>query len=196
MGLVEFVLSPPDIVRSSGQLWLLERWIRTRGSRRLPAVEGAPADAPAGISDNLLFTDVVSHDGATRFLIRSGGRQVMEFFGVDCPTGGQGRFLDEVLPPAYRDAALSTFREAVAAREPVYTIADLRDRGGRIVHVERLLLPFGRDGTAVDRIMASIEAVSPEGDFEGRHLMTAPATPPAFAFCAIIDTGSPAAVGR
>jgi hypothetical protein len=196
VGLVEFVLSPPDIVRSADQFWLLKWWIRTRGSRQLPAVEGVPADQPAGISDNLLFTDVVSRDGATRFLIRSGGRHITEYFGVSCPTGGQGRFIDEVLPPAYRDAALSTFHEAVVAREPVYTIADLRDRAGRIVHVERLLLPFGRDGTAVDRILASIEAVSPEGAFDGQHLMTAPAMPPAFAFCAIIDTGPPAAAGR
>ena len=196
MGLVEFVLSPPDIVRSADQLRLLQRSIRTRGSRQLPATEGVPDDAPAGISDNLLFTDVVSRDGATRFLIRSGGRRVTEYFGVSCPTSGQGRFLDEVLPPAYRDAALSTFHEAVAAREPVYTIADMRDRSGRIVHFERLLLPFGRNGVAVDRILASIEAVSPEGAFEGQHLMTAPAMPPAFAFCAIIDTGPPAAAGR
>jgi hypothetical protein len=193
---VEFVLLPPDIVRSAGQLWLLKRWMGTRGSRRLPAIESMSADQPAGISDNLLLTDVASRDGVTRFLIRSGGRNVTEFFGVDCPTSGQGRFLDEVLPPAYRDAALATFREAVAAREPVYTVADLRDRAGRIVHVERLLLPFGRDGTAVDGIVASIEAISPEGSFEGRHLMTAPSMPPAFAFCAIIDTGSPAAAGR
>ena len=183
---MEFVLSPPDIVRSADQLWLLQRRIRTRGSRQLPASEGVPADAPAGISDNLLLTDVVSREGATRFLVQSGGRRITEYFGVSCPTSGQGRFLDEVLPPAYRDAALSTFHEAVAAREPVYTIADLRDRAGRIVHVERLLLPFGRDGTAVDRILASIEAVSPEGAFESRQLMTTP-TPPAFAFCAIID---------
>ena len=196
MGLVEFVLSPPDIVRSTGQLWLLQRWIRTRGSRRLPAIEGVSTDAPAGVSDNLLFTDVVSRDGATRFLIRSGGRRITEYFGVSCPTGGQGRFLDDVLPPAYRAAALATFHEAVAARDPVYTIADMRDRAGRIVHFERLLLPFGRDGTAVDRVLASIEAVSPEGTFDSRHLMTAPAMPPAFAFCAIIDTGSPAAAGR
>ena len=107
MGLVEFVLSPPDIVRSADQLWLLNRWIRARGSRQLPAVEGVPAEEPAGISDNLLFTDVVSREGATRFLIRSGGRRITEYFGVSCPTGGQGRFLDEVLPrpiatPRYR----------------------------------------------------------------------------------------------
>jgi hypothetical protein len=196
VGLVEFVLSPPDIVRSIDQLWLLQSWIRTRGARQLPAAEDLAADERPGISDNLLFTDLVSSGGAPRFLVRSGGRCIMEYFGMSCQTGGQGRFLDEVLPPAYRAAALATFREAVAAREPVYTIADMRDRGGRIVHFERLLLPFGRDGMAVDSILASIEAVSPEGVFDSQQLMTAPAMRPAFAFCAIIDTGPPAAAGR
>jgi len=196
VGLVEFVLAPPDIVRSIDQLWLLKSWIRTRGSRQLPAAEDLTVAERPGISDNLLFTDVVSRDGATRFLIRSGGGRITEYFGVSCPTGGQGRFLDDVLPPAYRAAALATFHEAVAARDPVYTIADMRDRAGRIVHFERLLLPFGRDGMAVDRILASIEAVSPEGTFDSHHLMTAPAMTPAFAFCAIIDTSPPAAAGR
>ena len=199
VGQVEFVLSPPDIVRSISQLWLLKSWMRLRGSRQLPPWDGLTGDELAGMSDNLAFADVLNQDDTVRFLIRFAGVRIAEFVGVGCD--GQGRFLDEALPAAYRDAALSTYREAVAAREPVYTIADVRDRAGRIVHFERLLLPFGRDGTAVDRILASIEAVSPEGGFDGRHLVTAPSAPPAFAFCAIIDTrapvaGSPAAAGR
>jgi hypothetical protein len=143
----------------------------------------------AGVSDNLLFADVVNGAGASRFMIRFSGARILEYFGVSCVDQGQGRFLDEVLPAAYRDAALSSFHEAVAARQPVYTIADMRDRAGRIVHFERLLLPLGGDGNAVDRILASIEAVSPEGVFRADDLMMAPAAPPAFAFCGIIDTG-------
>jgi hypothetical protein len=187
-GLVEFVLSPPDIVRSIDQLRLLKSWMRLRGSSQRPPLDGPTAQDLAGLSDNLLFTDVVNPDGTTRFLVRFSGTRIMEYFGASCSTAGQGRFLDEVLPVAYRDAALSTFRAVVAAGEPVYTTADMRDRAGRIVHFERLLLPFGRDGIAVDRILASIEAVSPEGIFENRDLMAAPSTPPAFAFCSIIDT--------
>jgi hypothetical protein len=160
--------------------------MRLRGSSRLPALDGLSGEELADISANLLFTDVVNREGMTRFLIRFGGSRITEYFAASCSAGGQDRFLDDVLPPAYRAAALLTFHEAVAAREPVYTVADMRDRAGRIVHFERLLLPFGRDGMAVDRVLASIEAVSPEGDFENRDLMTA--TPPAFAFCAIIDT--------
>jgi hypothetical protein len=185
---VEFVLSPPDIVRSIDQLALLKSWMQLRGSSRLPPVGGPTAADLAGISDNLLFTDVVNQDGTTRFLVRFSGARIMEYFGASCSIAGQGRFLDEVLPVAYRDAALSSFHTAVTAGEPVYTIADMRDRAGRIVHFERLLLPFGRDGIAVDRILASIEAVSPEGVFDDRDLMAARSVPPAFAFCSIIDT--------
>jgi hypothetical protein len=191
VGLVEFVISPPDIVRSSSQLWLLQTWMRLRGSSRLPALDGFLGEELVAISDNLLLTDVVSGAGATRYLIRFGGLRVVEYFGASCPAGGQGRFLDEVLPAAYRDVALATFDQTVAAQEPVYTVADLRDRAGRIVHLERLLLPLGRDGAAVDGILASIEAVSPEGAMENRDLATSPSAPPAFAFCTIIDTREP-----
>jgi hypothetical protein len=186
VGLVEFVLAPPDIVRSINQLWLLKSWMRLRGSSQLPPWGGLSADELAGISDNLAFADVLNQDDTVRFLIRFAGIRIAEYVGVSC--NGKGRYLDEALPAAYRDAALSTYREAVAAREPVYTIADTRDRAGRIVHCERLLLPFGRDGMAVDRILASVEAVSPEGVFESSDLMAAPSAPPAFAFCSIIDT--------
>jgi hypothetical protein len=186
VGLVEFVLAPPDIVRSINQLWLLKSWMRLRGASQLPPWDGLSADELAGISDNLAFADVLNQDDTVRFLIRFAGIRIAEYVGVSC--NGKGRYLDEALPAGYRDAALSTYREAVAAREPVYTIADMRDRAGRIVHFERLLLPFGRDGMAVDRILASVEAVSPEGVFESSDLMVAPSAPPAFAFCSIIDT--------
>ena len=131
--------------------------------------------------------------GAARFLIRFGGVRIQEYIGMSCPSDGYDRFLDEVLPVTYRDAALTAFHEAVAAQEPVYTVADLRDRAGRIVHLERLLLPLSQAGAAVDGILASIEAVSPEGDLENRGLATSRSAPPAFAFCTIIDTHAPAA---
>jgi hypothetical protein len=181
---VEFVLSPPDIVRSADQLWLLKSWMRVRGAARVPPLDALSGPELADLSGNLLSADVLRDAGLTRFLVRSCGARVMDYVGVVCD--GQGKFIDEALPPAYRDAALSTFLEVVAAREPVYTIADMRDGAGRIVHFERLLLPFSRDGTSVDRVLASIEAVSPEGAFESRDLMVA--SPPAFAFCAVIDT--------
>jgi hypothetical protein len=192
VGLVEFVISPPDIVRSSNQLWLLKTWIGLRGASRLPALDGFLGEEFVRISDNLLLADVVMGAGAARFLIRFGGTRIQEYIGMSCPSDGRDRFLDEVLPVTYREAALTAFQEAVAAQEPVYTVADLRDRAGRIVHLERLLLPLSQMGAAVDGILASIEAVSPEGVLENRGPATSRSAPPAFAFCTIIDTHEPA----
>jgi hypothetical protein len=50
-----------------------------------------------------------------------------------------------------------------------------------------LLLPFGRDGAAVDRILASLETVSPEGAFEHRDILKSAKKPPAFALCTTIQ---------
>jgi hypothetical protein len=58
---------------------------------------------------------------------------------------------------------------------------------GRIVHFERLLLPFSRGGVAVDRILASLETVSPEGAFDNRDILKSSPKPPAFALCATIQ---------
>jgi hypothetical protein len=49
------------------------------------------------------------------------------------------------------------------------------------------LLPFSQGGTQVERILSSLETVSPEGSFDNRNLMTSPGRPPAFALCATIQ---------
>lgn len=84
-------------------------------------------------------------------------------------------------------ATLATYNHAVATGLPVYTVSDVRDPTGRIVHYERLLLPFSQDGFEVHRILASLETVSPEGAFETRSLMTSAPKPPTFALCTTIQ---------
>ena len=70
---------------------------------------------------------------------------------------------------------------------PVYTVVDTHDRDGRLVYYERLLLPFSRNGIDVDRILASLETVSPEGAFENRNIFKAPTTAPTYSLCATIS---------
>ena len=180
---MEFMSSLPDVVRSITQRWLLTYWNRLRQDAELPMWQGLEAEELASGLDSLSFQDVVAADGELRFQIRFHGRRIAELYGrADCV----GKFLDEILPPSYADAAQVTYREAVKTKLPVYTIADMRDRAGRIVHYERLLLPFTSDGATVNRILASLECVSPEGAFESRDLMQSPPKPPAFALCTTI----------
>ena len=133
--------------------------------------------------ENLCVFDAIERDGKVRFQSHYRGARIDEAFG----NPGQGKFLDEILPAAYREAALSTYRQVLVTQLPVYTIADLRDRNGRIVHYERLLLPFTRGGVEVERILASLETVSPEGEFDNRAIIVSAPRPPAFALCTTIQ---------
>ncbi len=180
---MQFMRSRPDVVRSINQRWLLGYWDRLRDKRLLPRWQGFEAEELAAMAESLSFLDVIGSDGNARFLIRYHGNRISEAYGAVC----QGKFLDEILPPQYREAALSTYHRLLVTNLPVYTIADTRDRSERIVHYERLLLPFSRDGVAIDRVLASLETVSPEGAFDHRDILNSASKPPAFALCTTIE---------
>ena len=101
---------------------------------------------------------------------------------ADC----RGRFLHESKPEPARAQALAPYRQAVETGRPVYLIHDVADRSGRLVHYERLLLPFSHDGQNVDRILASFEFVCPDGAFDNRGLMDTLTAPPALRVSATI----------
>ena len=180
---MEFLTSRPDIVGSSTQRWLLSYWHRLRGSALLPAWQGLEA-APElmAMADCLGYADLVGTEDSHRLLIRIHGAKMAEAHGGYAV----GKYLDEILPSPYREASLLTCRQAIISKLPVYTVVDLRDCNQRIVHYERLLLPFGQGGTQVDGVLASIEAVSPEGAFENRDLMNPPVKTPGFSLCTTI----------
>jgi hypothetical protein len=180
---MQFVNSRPDVVRSINQRWLLSLWNKLRASAPVPFWKNVQTSEFATLSADLALLEVVASESETRFLVRFRGQRIANAFGP----AGQGKFLDEVLPPLYRDDALETYRQVLVTLLPVYTITDMRDRDGRIVHFERLLLPFSRDGVAIDRILTSIEAVSPEGAFENRGILQSAPRRPAFALCATIQ---------
>jgi hypothetical protein len=175
---MEFMQSGPDIVRSEHQRWLLDYWASQRGAGSPPIWRGLKSNDFAIPFDHLAWMEVVEEDGAARFLMRFHGPRLAVMLGS---IEGEGKFIDDFLPPSYLGSAVATYREVVRTRRPVYTVADMRDPTGRIVHHERLLLPFSTDGTRVDRILASIEPRSPEGPLELRDLMKSPARGPVIA---------------
>jgi hypothetical protein len=150
----------------------------------LPTWQGLQPQSLAIPPDDLSLTEVVAANGSERFRICFHGTRVATLYGR---TTCVGKCLDEILPAAALPAALATYRHVVATRMPVYTVSDMRDRAGRIVHYERLLLPFCGNGASVERILASLETVSPEGAFDKDGLMTALPKPPAFALCTTIQ---------
>jgi hypothetical protein len=160
-----FQKSSPDVIRSVRQRWLLGHWTRARGQDAVPAWKNLDADGLAKMAESLLFCDVAIESGI-RFLIRFRGQQIIETFGPQ-----EAKYLDDLLPEMIREETLAAYREAVRIKQPVFTIADTRDPTGKPVTLERLVLPFSRDGAAVDRILASLEMVSIEGSFNSRDLL-------------------------
>jgi hypothetical protein len=181
---MEFMQSGPDIVVSDHQRRLLDDWASRRNHGPLPVWRGLDADDFPGPLDSLAWMDVVTEGGTARFRMGFHGPRLAEALG---PVEGVGRFIEDFLPPTYLGTARETYHEVVRTRQPVYTLADMRDQAGRIVHHERLLLPFSLSGTEVERILMSLDITSPEGLFELRDLMTSRVRPPVFALCATIQ---------
>lgn len=182
---MDFAVARPDVVRAVNQSWLLNIWRRHRGFVPLPRWESMEKENLSAVSEQLSFLDVV---GARRFQVQYHGAVLGQVYGsADC----RGRFLDEILPAAHRTTGLAPYQRVVESKLPVYTIHDVRDRRGRVVHYERLLLPFGKDGQNVSRILASFEFICPDGTFVREELMKAPVFAPMLRLSATIQ---PAAV--
>lgn len=189
---MNFVSSRPDVVRSVNQRWLLQNWLYSQRDNRAPSWEKLDVQALARMTDTLAFFDVVDTDEVPRFLVRFNGKRICQAFGHD----SKDRFLDETLTEPLRAALMTSYRQAVSGGLPVYTICNVRDRQQRLVHYERLLLPFSSEGTRVDRILGSYEFVSLEGAFDNHDLLKEPLEAPRFELSAAIDPVANATVRK
>lgn len=181
---MKFVVARPDVVRAINQRWLLKFWTRHLGTNAVPQWAAVEATDFTRMSDNLSFLDVIGAGAGLAFQISFHGALIGQVYGsTDC----RGKHLDAVIPASRQKEGLAPYYQAVATGAPVYTIHDVTDRDGRVVHCERLLLPFARNGKTVDRILASFEFVCIDGRFDGNALMQHPHTLPALRLSARIE---------
>ncbi len=168
--LMHFTLARPDAVRAINQRWLLKFWMRHLDGARVPRWQAVAPEELASIADSLSLLSV-SGGQPLRFQIRYHGRMVAKVYGgIDY----RGRHLDEVIQPERRETALAPYVHAVRTGAPVYTIQDVNDAAGRVIHFERLLLPFAHDGETVDRVLSALEFVCADGNFDAQALLSAP----------------------
>jgi hypothetical protein len=181
---MHFATARPDAVRAINQRWLLKFWTQHLDGARVPRWQTVKADDLASMADNLSLLDVTG-DRPPRFLIRVVGRAVARVYDL---VDFRGRYLDEVMPARFRDEMLAPYLRAAESGLPVYTIYDVNDGSGRLVHFERLLLPFARDGATVDRIVAAVELVCADGDFTAKALLSGTSAAPTLQLSATIET--------
>jgi hypothetical protein len=136
------------------------------------------------LSDDLSFLDVIGGETKPRFKIRFHGSTIARVYGSrDC----SGRYLDDVIPAAKHVTGLAPYHQALKTACPVYTINDVTDRNGLLVHFERLLLPFSNDGHTIDRILASFEFICADGAFQRDDILNNQTVPPALRLSATIE---------
>jgi len=87
------------------------------------------------------------------------GDNVAEVFNLDWA----GKTMDEVIPMSLRRVTLDAAKECVRSGCLVYTIVSTIDSNDRRVDCERLLLPFGRNGSGVEQILAFLQLRNMEG---------------------------------
>lgn len=180
---MQFSVARPDVVRAINQRWLLKRWERRLGTNRAPHWKTMEADDLSHMVTNLSFLDVSRDGGTARFLVRFHGETIGQVYGSsDC----RGKYLDEIIPAARRAESLAPYHWTLGSGCPVYTVHDVSDRDGRIVHYERLLLPYAGDKQNIDHILASLEFICADGAFNSRELMKSPAAPPMLRLSATI----------
>jgi hypothetical protein len=185
---MEFSVARPDVIRAISQRWLLNFWCRHLGALRVPQWQAVEAEDLTRMADSLSFLDVARSRGDVRFMIRFHGATIGRVYGSgDC----RGKFLDEIVQRDSCASGLAPYHRAAETGRPVYTIEDMSDRQSRLVHNERLLLPFSRDGVIVDRILAAFEFICPDGAFDSHELMKAQIVPPTLRLSATIEARAP-----
>lgn len=172
------------MIRAINQRWLINFWKRCAGAEIVPLWRTVEAENLSRIADNLGFLDVDTSGYSERYLIRFNGATIARVYGkTDC----RGKYLDEVIPSHHYEQAQTPYRQTVASGCPVYTIHDVTDSDGRVVHYERLLLPYSSDGQGIDRILASFEFVCVDGAFNSDQLLKSQSGRPVLMLSATIE---------
>jgi hypothetical protein len=153
---------------SISQRALLLYWQHLAAGRPYPTVaEFTPSERTH--DPQQLVTWQVEHEGGRRvYRATHHGAHVAQVFGEQW----HGRTMDEVVPAFGRAFALYTANACATTGCAVYTIFRTKDPQGRPIDCERLLLPLGKDGK-VERIIASLQLISLQGDFRRETVLQA-----------------------
>lgn len=180
---MEFVSARPPAVKSIKQRELLNYWLRLYAKHeRLPKFDDYRPERLTEELDDLVYIIVEGTDAEPRFLIENDGDRMSIAFG----SVGKGRDLEEYLGAKLAPVVIPIYRECIRRRLPMYTISQVNDLYGRKVDYERLAMPFS-DGGGVNRILASLKAISDDGGFEIRNLMRANDVLPVDKLLSVID---------
>jgi hypothetical protein len=145
-------------IRSISQRVLAIHWTRIASGNQIPRFDQFDFDSRIHDPKQLAVWDVEQRNGPIVLRALYSGCLLNEPFNA----GWAGRTLEELTPPSLRSAIVSGSHECVRTGCAIYMILRTCDSMGYPVDLERLLLPYGRNGQ-VEQIVASLQLISLEG---------------------------------
>jgi hypothetical protein len=164
---MQFQRAHVSIIRSIRHVSLVRDWQRARGTRELPRFEDFVPNERAGDSADLSISDISRGGGKLSFTCRQAGPRVEQVH----DTKMASRHLSDCLEPGMAAAAKPIWDACVLNKLPVYAIIPLSDRDGCPVTIEQIFLPYARDESSADVMVAALHACSTEGRFVHQGLL-------------------------
>jgi hypothetical protein len=150
-------------IRSISQRALAASWARL-AKDGLPSFDQLEITSRVHDPKQLVVWKVEANSAGIVFRALYRGRLLDEAFN----DGWSGKTLAEVTPPSLQPAIISASEHCVSTGCGIYTVLRTYDTEGFAVDLERLLLPFGKNGRA-QHILASLQLISLEGTVERRN---------------------------
>jgi hypothetical protein len=152
-------------IRSISQRGLAAAWARF-AKDGLPSFDQFDPGPKVHDPKQLAVWKVEANDAQLVFRAMYRGSLLDEAFNE----GWTGKTLAEVTPPSLRPAIISASDHCASTGCAIYTILRTYDGAGCALDLERLLLPFGKNGR-VRIIVASLQLISLEGTVERRKVV-------------------------
>jgi len=148
-----FKLVPYRTIKSANQLALLIYWDRLAAGRRFPAFTELKLEPEMHDPRQLVAWNIEGEGRLRKFRALYQGENVAEAFN----SAWAGKTMEQVVPMSLRKVTLEAAKECATSGCAVYSIFSTIDASDTRVDCHRLLLPFGRDGTRVEQLLASLQ---------------------------------------
>ena len=140
-------------IKSASQLALATYWDQLAAGRRFPPFAELKPDPGLHDPKQLVAWNVEGEGRLRKFRALYQGESVAEAFN----SAWAGKTMEQVVPMSLRKITLEAAKECAASGCAVYSIFSTVDASDTRVDCHRLLLPFGRDDTKVEQILASLQ---------------------------------------
>jgi hypothetical protein len=156
---MSFRFVPHAAIKSANQLALASYWDRLAAGRRFPAFTELKIDPGIHDPKQLVAWNVEGEGRLRKFRALYQGENVAEAFN----SAWAGKTMEQVVPMSLRRITLDAASECATSGCPVYMIFSTIDANDTRVDCQRLLLPFGRDDTKVEQMLASLQLTVTQG---------------------------------